>query len=173
MKLATRIRSGLAPYLAEPWIAFPAALVLLIVLTWWSPWGVMDRVEAVVLVALYLFIGAELLRRKVIGEHPEEARPESRSKLRGERIERIRQGAAGAWRSAAGAVSGIGSSRRAGRGVADRRFGATRASAEARRAEGVGSAHRRGVCRGEESRPLGRPPVTIQAADPTRCMLGR
>lgn len=116
MKVATRIRSGLAPYLAEPWIVFPAALVLLIVLTWWSPWGVMDRVDAVVLVALYLFIGAEVLRRKVTGEHPEEAGPDNRAKLRGERIASVRTGAAGAWKKATGAVSGVGSSRRAGRG---------------------------------------------------------
>lgn len=119
MKLASRIRSGLAPYLAEPWIIFPAALVLLIILTWWSPWGVMDRVEAVVLVALYLFIGAEVLRRKVIGEHPDEAGSSNRTELRRERIESFKQGAAGAWSKTSGAVAGIGSSRRGRQSAAD------------------------------------------------------
>jgi hypothetical protein len=119
MKLASRIRSGTAPYLAEPRIVFPAVLVLLIVLTWWSPWGVMDRVEAVVLVALYLFIGAEVLRREVNAEFPEEAGSENRARRRGERIESVKQGAAGAWKRTSTAVAGIGSSRRGKQASAD------------------------------------------------------
>lgn len=113
VRFATRIRSGLAPYLAEPWIVFPAALALLLLLTWWSPWGVMDRFEAVVLLALYLLIGAEVLRRKVIGEFPEEAGSGNRARLRDERVESVKRGAAGAWGRTSTAVAGIGSSRRA------------------------------------------------------------
>ena len=118
-KAATRTRAALAPYLAEPWIAFPSAIVLLLLLTWWSPAGVMDRFEAFVLVGLFLLIGTEFLRRQVTAEFPEEAAPEIRAKRRGDRVEGVKKGASGAWTKTSTAVAGIGSSSKAEQEPAD------------------------------------------------------
>jgi hypothetical protein len=118
-RAATRMRAALAPYLAEPWIAFPSAVVLLLLLTWWSPAGVMDRLDAFVLIGLFLLIGTELLRRQVTAEFPEEAGAENRAKRRSDRVEGVKQGASGAWKKTSTAVAGIGSSRKGKQEPAD------------------------------------------------------
>ena len=105
--------------MAEPWIVFPSAIVLLLLLTWWSPAGVMDRFEAFVLVGLFLLIGTEFLRRQVTAEFPEEAAPEIRAKRRGDRVEGVKKGASGAWTKTSTAVAGIGSSSKAEQEPAD------------------------------------------------------
>ncbi|MBK5111471.1 MAG: SHOCT domain-containing protein [Thermoleophilia bacterium] len=79
----------------------------------------MDRLDAFVLIGLFLLIGTEVLRRQVIAEFPDEAGSENRTRRRGERVESVKQGAAGGWKRASTAVAGIGSSRKGKQEPAD------------------------------------------------------
>jgi hypothetical protein len=65
---ATAARRALAPYLAQPAIAFGAAAALLLLLVWWGPTAQTQRIQFVILGAVLLAIGVEALRRAVAAE---------------------------------------------------------------------------------------------------------
>jgi hypothetical protein len=69
---AVDVRRALAPYLAQPALAYGAfAALMFIVVVWWSPTpATRNPVTALLLVAL-LALGFEALRRRTRGEFPD------------------------------------------------------------------------------------------------------
>jgi Short C-terminal domain len=70
---AVGTRRALAPYLARPEIAFGAAALLFLLLLWWQPTVQTSRVQLMVVAAVVLAVGVELLRRETAREVPEPA----------------------------------------------------------------------------------------------------
>jgi hypothetical protein len=64
------VRRGLAPYLARPEIAYGVAGALFLLLLWWSPTVQTTRVQLMVVAALLLAVGVELLRRQTARQVP-------------------------------------------------------------------------------------------------------
>jgi|SRR5262245_26827861 len=67
---ATTARRWMAPYLARPEIAFGAAAALLILLVWWGPTVQTQRWQLVLVAAVVLGLGVEVLRRQTAKEFP-------------------------------------------------------------------------------------------------------
>ncbi len=61
---ATDLRRRLGPYLANPWYAFGSGALLLLLVVWWGPTAQTRRLFWVVLLAVLLGSGIELLRRQ-------------------------------------------------------------------------------------------------------------
>lgn len=75
-------RQGLAPYLARPEIAYGVAAGLFLLLLWWSPTIQTTRVQLMVVAALVLALGLELLRRQTAREVPNPPPPDFAGSLR-------------------------------------------------------------------------------------------
>ncbi len=71
--LASRARRWLAPYLARPELAFGAGALLLLLLVWWGPTDQTRRWQFLLVAAILLGIGIEVLRRSTAREFPEES----------------------------------------------------------------------------------------------------
>jgi hypothetical protein len=76
-------RRGLAPYLARPEIAYGVAAGLFLLLLWWSPTVQTTRVQLMVVAALVLALGVELLRRQTAREVPNPPPPDLAGSVRG------------------------------------------------------------------------------------------
>jgi hypothetical protein len=70
-RLATSIRSAIAPYLRQPRFAFGGLVVLLALLFWWAPTQATQRLVPSLVLILFAVIGVEALRRQVIREFPD------------------------------------------------------------------------------------------------------
>jgi hypothetical protein len=68
---ATTARRWMAPYIARPEIAFGAAAALLILLVWWGPTVQTQRWQLILVAAVVLGLGVEVLRRQTAKEFPE------------------------------------------------------------------------------------------------------
>ena len=66
--LAGRVRRRIAPYTAQPEFAFGAAALLLLLVVWWGPTAQTRRWFWVLLVAVLLAVGVEVLRRVIARE---------------------------------------------------------------------------------------------------------
>jgi hypothetical protein len=71
---ATSARRAIAPYMSQPYIAYAALAVLLIVVFWWGPTEATKRLIPSLLLIVLAVIGFEALRRQVVREFPD-ARP--------------------------------------------------------------------------------------------------
>jgi hypothetical protein len=67
---ATSSRRWLAPYIARAEIAFGGAAALLFLLVWWGPTAQTQRWQLVVVAAIVLALGVEVLRRQTAREFP-------------------------------------------------------------------------------------------------------
>lgn len=68
---AVWLRRVLAPYATNPWLAYGTLAVLVMGLIWWGPTPATRRPLGVLVVALLLGVGLEILRRQMRREHPE------------------------------------------------------------------------------------------------------
>jgi hypothetical protein len=71
---ATTSRRWLAPYLARAELAFGAAAALLFLLVWWGPTIQTQRWQLVLVAAVVLGLGVEVLRRQTAAEFPDSQR---------------------------------------------------------------------------------------------------
>ncbi len=71
---ATSARRAIAPYMSQPYIAYAALAVLLILIFWWGPTEATKRLIPSLLLIVLAVIGFEALRRQVVREFPD-ARP--------------------------------------------------------------------------------------------------
>jgi hypothetical protein len=67
---ATAARRWMAPYIARPEIAFGTAAALLILLVWWGPTVQTQRWQLILVAAVVLGLGVEVLRRQTAKEFP-------------------------------------------------------------------------------------------------------
>ena len=74
-RYATGSRKWLAPHIARPELAFGGAAVLLALLVWWGPTAQTQRWQLILVTAVVLALGVEVLRRQTAAEFPD-ARPE-------------------------------------------------------------------------------------------------
>jgi len=73
-KIATRLRSEAAPYVrANGWTAYGAAAALFLILVWWAPVVAFRKPLGMLILALLLAAGTELLRRQIVTEAEAEA----------------------------------------------------------------------------------------------------
>jgi hypothetical protein len=79
---AVGTRRAFAPYLARPEIAFGAAALLFLLLLWWQPTVQTSRVQLMVVAAVVLAVGVELLRRETAREVPDPPEPDLMGSLR-------------------------------------------------------------------------------------------
>ena len=86
-------RKELAPYLARPEIAFGVAGGLFLLLLWWSPTVQTTRVPLMIVAALVLGFGVELLRRQTAREIPAPPPPDLGGSVR-RGMGRVRGGSA-------------------------------------------------------------------------------
>ena len=70
-RYATSTRKWLAPHLARPELAFGGAAALLALLVWWGPTAQTHRWQLILVTAVVLGIGVEVLRRQTAKEFPE------------------------------------------------------------------------------------------------------
>jgi hypothetical protein len=70
-RYATSTRKWLAPYIARPEFAFGGAAALLALLVWWGPTAQTQRWQLILVTAVVLGIGVEVLRRQTAKEFPE------------------------------------------------------------------------------------------------------
>jgi hypothetical protein len=75
-------RTGLAPYLARPDIAYGVAAGLFLLLLWWRPTVQTSRVPLMLAAALVLGLGVELLRRQTSREVPDPPAPDLVASMR-------------------------------------------------------------------------------------------
>jgi hypothetical protein len=68
-RIATRVRSTLAPWIANPYYAFGVPAVVLLVLIVWEPLPVFHKFVPVLLIIVLSAVGIEALRRQVAAEH--------------------------------------------------------------------------------------------------------
>jgi hypothetical protein len=71
---ATSARRAIAPYMSQPYIAYGALAVLLIVIFWWGPTEATKRLIPSLLLIVLAVVGFEALRRQIVREFPD-ARP--------------------------------------------------------------------------------------------------
>jgi hypothetical protein len=76
------VRRGLAPYLARPEVAYGIAGALFLALLWWSPTVQTTRAPLMLVAALVLALGVELLRRQTALEIPDPPSPDVGGSLR-------------------------------------------------------------------------------------------
>ena len=69
-RYATGTRKWLAPHIARPELAFGGA-ALLALLVWWGPTAQTQRWQLILLTAVVLALGVEVLRRQTAKEFPE------------------------------------------------------------------------------------------------------
>jgi hypothetical protein len=74
-RYATGTRKWLAPHIARPELAFGGAAALLALLVWWGPTAQTQRWQLILVTAVVLALGVEVLRRQTAAEFPD-ARPE-------------------------------------------------------------------------------------------------
>jgi hypothetical protein len=67
---ATGTRKWLAPHIARPELAFGGAAALLALLVWWGPTAQTQRWQLILLTAVVLALGVEVLRRQTAREFP-------------------------------------------------------------------------------------------------------
>jgi hypothetical protein len=70
-RYATGTRKWLAPYIARPELAFGGAAALLALLVWWGPTAQTQRWQLILVIAVVLALGVEVLRRQTAKEFPE------------------------------------------------------------------------------------------------------
>jgi hypothetical protein len=66
----TAVRRRIAPYIAQPEIAFGGAAVLLLLVVWWGPTAQTRRWFWLLVVAILLALGVEALRRAIARDEP-------------------------------------------------------------------------------------------------------
>lgn len=69
-KLATRARTKLAPWIANPYYAFGVPAAVLLILIVWEPLPIFHKVIPLLLIIVLSGVGIEALRRQVAAEHP-------------------------------------------------------------------------------------------------------
>ena len=74
-RYATGTRRWLAPHIARAELAFGGAAALLALLVWWGPTAQTQRWQLILVTAVVLALGVEVLRRQTAAEFPD-ARPE-------------------------------------------------------------------------------------------------
>jgi hypothetical protein len=74
-RYATGSRRWLAPHIARAELAFGGAAALLALLVWWGPTAQTQRWQLILVTAVVLALGVEVLRRQTAAEFPD-ARPE-------------------------------------------------------------------------------------------------
>jgi hypothetical protein len=73
---ATALRRAAAPTIrSRPWVAYGAVAAAFLLFLLWGPTGASQRLLGVVVLALLLALGVWLLRRQILREFPEDARP--------------------------------------------------------------------------------------------------
>ena len=88
-RAATAIRRAAAPYMREPVLAYGGfAVVVAIVVFWWSPTPATRNPVLAVLLVVLLALGFEAARRQTVKEFPDANRDEARERRR-ERLARI------------------------------------------------------------------------------------
>ena len=70
-RYATITRKWLAPHIARPELAFGGAAALLALLVWWGPTAQTQRWQLILVTAVVLALGVEVLRRQTAKEFPE------------------------------------------------------------------------------------------------------
>jgi hypothetical protein len=70
-RYATGTRKWLAPHIARPELAFGGAAALLALLIWWGPTAQTQRWQLILVTAVVLALGVEVLRRQTAKEFPE------------------------------------------------------------------------------------------------------
>ena len=70
-RYATGTRKWLAPHIARPELAFGGAAALLALLVWWGPTAQTQRWQLILVTAVVLALGVEVLRRQTAKEFPE------------------------------------------------------------------------------------------------------
>ena len=68
---ATATRKWLAPHIARPELAFGGAAALLALLVWWGPTAQTQRWQLILVTAVVLALGVEVLRRQTAKEFPD------------------------------------------------------------------------------------------------------
>ena len=68
---ATGTRKWLAPHIARPELAFGGAAALLALLVWWGPTAQTQRWQLILVTAVVLALGVEVLRRQTAKEFPD------------------------------------------------------------------------------------------------------
>jgi hypothetical protein len=69
-RYATETRKWLAPHIARPELAFGGAAALLALLVWWGPTAQTQRWQLILVTAVVLALGVEVLRRQTAREFP-------------------------------------------------------------------------------------------------------
>lgn len=69
-RYATEARKWLAPHIARPELAFGGAAALLALLVWWGPTAQTQRWQLILVTAVVLALGVEVLRRQTAREFP-------------------------------------------------------------------------------------------------------
>jgi hypothetical protein len=70
-RYATGARKWLAPHIARPELAFGGAAALLALLVWWGPTAQTQRWQLILVTAVVLALGVEVLRRQTAKEFPD------------------------------------------------------------------------------------------------------
>jgi hypothetical protein len=70
-RIAIRARQGLAPFLADPRWAFGGAAVLFFILALWAPTPAFHNPLGLLVLAILLAVGVEVLRRQTAREYPD------------------------------------------------------------------------------------------------------
>ena len=70
-RYATGTRKWLAPHIARPELAFGGAAALLALLVWWGPTAQTQRWQLILVTAVVLALGVEVLRRQTAAEFPD------------------------------------------------------------------------------------------------------
>lgn len=70
-RYATGTRKWLAPHIARPELAFGGAAALLALLVWWGPTAQTQRWQLILVTAVVLALGVEVLRRQTAKEFPD------------------------------------------------------------------------------------------------------
>lgn len=70
-RYATGSRKWLAPHIARPELAFGGAAALLALLVWWGPTAQTQRWQLILVTAVVLALGVEVLRRQTAKEFPD------------------------------------------------------------------------------------------------------
>ena len=70
-RYATGTRKWLAPHIARPELAFGGAAALLALLIWWGPTAQTQRWQLILVTAVVLALGVEVLRRQTAKEFPD------------------------------------------------------------------------------------------------------